>query len=560
MANTWYKLLFTLTLSGALLTVAGYAAEKQAPGGEVTDAQSFVDALGGDSCAWIDGDGEICLRSDVYVEDSIIIKDGNFTLNGASCRLRTGNDQGALFVLQEGAQLNLGSDNNRDAEETLVLEGYTRSQPMFSVEGGQLNIYAGLLIQGNFAQNGGGIALSAGTVNMAGGVFEECSANYGGGVYVSGGTFNFTGGQIRRCTAQKSGGGIFQAGGTVNLEGGTVGSQLVKSAYDSEVTLTEEDGCRAEETGGGMAAWGGTLQFSAGSIAACSAADGGGLYVGLPEAFAGDPGYEELKALFVSGSIYACSAEKQGGSLFARDDVGILYGELLHGSAVDGGNLYIGENAAVVLQGGSIYNGNASGFGGGVYNAGTFQMLEGSVNYNDSGMPGAGITNTGTFFYSGGSIGYNDSAFAFGHCLLNLGRTEFSADCYVGGDNDLALVIDDGAGNAHPIIMDGEVSCTTTIARLVPVSATADGGFVPNYLEGASLLTTVEGNALSAAEYVGLYAVLDDETGGAWVLDQDGTLMPKPLGWQVWAILAGCVLLIGAGAVFVIRKKAPAKS
>lgn len=559
MAKSMMKWLLALTISTTVLALGSYAAEKQAPGGEVTDAASFVEALGGDACAWIDGDGEICLRSDVYVENPIIIKEGNFTLNGASCCLRTENEQSALFVLEEGTQLNLGSDNNRDAEETLILEGDIRSQPMIAVEGGTLNIYAGLLAQGNTSANGGVIALSAGTVNMEGGVFEECSANFGGGVYISGGTFNFTGGQIRTCHAVKAGGGIFQAGGTVNLGGGTIGSVLQRETYDSSVHLEDEQGCSADEVGGGMAVWGGKLQFSAGSITACSALTGGGLYVGLPEAFAEDEGYAPCEVIFVSGSIYQCSAEEKGGSLFAGSDVGILYGEMLYGSAVDGGNLYICEDTTVVLSGGAVMNGNASGYGGGVYNLGNFQMAEGTVNYNDSAMPGGGIANFGKFYYSGGSIGYNESAFAFGHCLLNAGMTEFSQDCYVGGDNDLAVVISDSLGIAHPIVMNGEVSCTTTIARILPVIMNADGSYSLSYTEGMPMLAVTEGNAKPVADYAGLFAVLDDETGGAWVLDESGNLIPKPIGWQVWAILGGSILLIAAGAVFVLRKKAPEK-
>ena len=88
-------------------------------------------------------------------------------------------------------------------------------------------------------------------------------------------------------------------------------------------------------------------------------------------------------------------------------------------AAVDGCVIKVASGSTLTVQdtvgGGMITGGNNSGFGGGIYNAGTLYLSGGSVSANTGAGFGGGIYNAGSFTMSGGMISYNKVLVSDGH-------------------------------------------------------------------------------------------------------------------------------------------------
>lgn len=537
-----HPLLLSVLLALLTLCLPIYAREISVPGGEVTDAASLLAALGGDDAAWINGAGELCLRADLLAEAPIIIKDGNYTINGAGSRLGRTDSTRPLLILESGATLSLGQDNNRDQAETILLEGGDPgSAPVIELTGGTLNIYAGALLTGGRSDaDGGMLALRDGKLRMEGGVIEYCAANRGGALAIFGGEAELAGGRIRMCEAQSDGGGVYLEAGKLTLSGLYVGAEPVVDAISSDVTVDETQGCTANR-GGGLFLAGGDCVVYAGGAASCTAENGGGVWI--------EPG---ASMYMVGGAIYANSATRNGGGLMVGGQLAIGAGELSTNRAENGGGLYILSGGTAVMQNGNLVSNEVTGLGGGVYNEGCFQIADGNLNYNRS-QTGGGIYNLGWCAISGGSVGYNKTVYAFGACTLNLGTLELSYDCYVGGDNDIA-VVRTASGEEHPAILDGKFETTTTVARLLPVVQNDDGGFSADYSKGRQLMVVKEGNEIPLSDYPHLFKVPDDATGGAWVVSKAGQLATAPLSWTFW-LSAGILLAVAAAFLFFTLRK-----
>jgi len=128
---------------------------------------------------------------------------------------------------------------------------------------------------------------------------------------------------------------------------------------------------------------------------------GGGVYV-----------YDNGRLIMYSGEISDNTVVDWGGPFF--------------NSAAYGGGVY---NAGVFeMHGGTISNNNAvyrgtnnAGAGGGVYNSGTFTMSGGTISNNHADISGGGVynTNSGTFIMSGGEI--TDNTAYWGGGVYNSG-------------------------------------------------------------------------------------------------------------------------------------------
>lgn len=536
-----HPLLLSVLLALLTLCLPVCAREIRVPGGEVTDAASLLAALGGDDAAWINGAGEICLRADLLAEAPIIIKDGNYTVNGAGGRLVRTDSARPLLIISSGATLSLGQDNNRDQAETIILEGGDAgSAPVIELTGGTLNIYAGALLTGGQSDaDGGMLALRDGKLRMEGGVIEHCAANRGGALAIFGGEAELAGGQIRMCTAQSDGGGVYLEAGKLTLSGLYVGAEPVVDAISSSVTVDETHGCTANR-GGGLFLAGGDCVIYAGGAASCTAQNGGGVWI------------EQGASLYmVGGAIYANSAAQNGGGLMVCGQLAIGAGELSTNKAQNGGGLYISSTGTAAMQGGNLVSNEVTGLGGGLFNEGSFQIADGNLNYNKA-QTGGGIYNLGWCAIAGGSVGYNKIAYAFGACALNLGTLELSYDCFVGGDNDIAVALD-AYGIEHPAVLDGRFETTTTVARLLPVVQNADGTLSADYTKGRQLMTVKDGNALPLSDYPHLFQVPDDATGGAWSVSKSGQLAHAPLSWTFFLTVGILLAAVVAFLFFTLR-------
>lgn len=115
-------------------------------------------------------------------------------------------------------------------------------------------------------QNGAAVYMDDpdGTVNITGGVIENCHAENGGAIYMTAGKFTMSQADgdvqaiIRNCTATGNGGAVYLGGGTVTITGGTINNN------------------NAGESGGAVYVNGGNVRVEGGTLSNNTAASNGG--------------------------------------------------------------------------------------------------------------------------------------------------------------------------------------------------------------------------------------------------------------------------------------------
>jgi hypothetical protein len=179
-------------------------------------------------------------------------------------------------------------------------------------------------------------------------------------VSINGGTFTMNGGTILGNKANASGGGVqISNEGTFTMNGGEI-SDNIFSGF-----------------GGGVHVEGGTFTMSGGKISGNknqgSPGSGGGVYVSSSSTF------------IMSG------------------------GEISGNTAINGGGVYVGSGSRTFMLGGTISGNTATGDspsrGGGVYVAGTFRIMNGTVYGTGEGV----LSNTASSGASNGAALYNPS-------------------------------------------------------------------------------------------------------------------------------------------------------
>ncbi len=538
-------MVLTLTVSAASLT--------KGAGGDANDAQSLLEALGGEKAGWINEKGEVCLRSDIELADTVNFKGGKAVINGASCII---SGEGTLFSIQ-GGTLILGQSDNTDKEETVIFEGNGKGKgSIFDVSGGRLEIYSGALIEHGISDNGGAITVSGGELLLSGGLIRDCAANNnGGGIAVFGGKAELSGGRISSCEAGK-GGGLYVSGGELALTGTVFGSETRKEETSSEIHVIAEDGNTAGFGGGICLEGGGEYGIYGIKCTANTAETGGGIYIG-----------EGTSAAFFGGEIYYNEAHSGGGVYSSNGTVVDGAAVIAYNNAVIGGGLCL-DGGEFYITGGYI-NSNTAQYGGGVMNypLSVLDISGGALNYNEAAFYGGGIYNMGEVRISNGSTGYNkiknpdESYIGWGADILNYGKLTLSNEVFFGGDGDIAVVNTVEEHNAakyenNAIILEGPFTCTTTISRIVPVSVSGQD-FIPAYEKGTALLVTSDekGENSGMKYYAGLFGVPDDSTGGAWVVGSDGNLRTAPFGIWVWIAIAGAAVIVAAGIAYTVKSR-----
>jgi hypothetical protein len=283
-------------------------------------------------------------------------------------------ENATMFTVGSGVTLTLGNN--------VTLKGRIRPYELVQVNrGGTLvmemrsrvidNIYGrGVAVNGSFTMNGGeisgndrGVTVGNGTFTMNGG---EISGN-GGGVTVSNGTFTMNGGEIS--------GNIVLPG---NTDGGgvTVTNNSTFTMNDGEIS-----GNVAFNGGGVTIARDSTLTMNGGEISGNVASNGGGVY------------FDYARCTFtmnsgkISGNLASSvvgRGEGFGGGvgfdLYASDSTFTMNGgEISNNTAMDGGGVGLGSNKSFTMNGGEISNNTAMVEGGGVYSAGTFRIVNGTI-------------------------------------------------------------------------------------------------------------------------------------------------------------------------------------
>ncbi|MBQ1302148.1 MAG: hypothetical protein IIY29_02235, partial [Firmicutes bacterium] len=198
-----------------------------ANGGEVTDGQSFVDALGGSECAEYrveDGVTIVTLKSDVEPVGVIEIQSGSYVLQGSGTIGRTEAYKGTIINIKSGAALTLGGDVVLDGgavwtgaetpADGASNAGFSVNAPLIR-NSGTFKLTGNAVIQ-NQAEDAGsrnGAIHSNGSVSIEGGTIRNCGGGYGCAVYCENSAFSMSGGTL---SGNRGGDGDFYPGSVVH--------------------------------------------------------------------------------------------------------------------------------------------------------------------------------------------------------------------------------------------------------------------------------------------------------------------------------------------------------
>ncbi len=196
-----------------------------------------------------------------------------------------------------------------------------------------------------------------------------------------------------------------------------------------------------------------------------------------------------------------------------------------------GGGVY---NAGTFeMYGGIICENTSAGIGGGVYNIGTFNLYNGEISANEagSGNYGAGVYNAGIFNMSGGTITENVSS-AGGAGVSNVGTMTMSggsitnnissgggAGIFAGADSTLEMTGgeisgNEAGGNGGGITLSGD-NAVVTISGGDIINNTASGNGGGIYFNKEELYISgdvdITGNERSSGSTNNVYVVADKE-------------------------------------------------
>lgn len=286
------------------------------------------------------------------------------------------------------------------------------------MESGTLTMSGGYIVGGgnNNFDNGGGIYVKNGTVNISKGVIAANSGTKGGGICIEGGSLTMSGGIISGNQTKGGastgswdtglGGGVFAQNTNVTINGGyiTNNRENAKCGQDGY-------GCHG---GGGIATKGGSLTMRGGFVTGnYSEEAGGGMYIGHYN-------YDNSATFEMTGGIVAGNVAnksegggirvsgKTGGSIQASDRVYITNNVTNTPFDWGGGGIFVQENGNLSIVNSLITNNSAGGFGGGVGACPTGKILI----VNTDGAAIYGNTATGTNMSGGGNNKTYDSTLA----------------------------------------------------------------------------------------------------------------------------------------------------
>jgi len=433
----------------------------------------------------------------------------------------------SLVVVEEGGTL-IMEDGSR-----ITGNVYTGGEGGGVFNGGIFDMRAGALISGNAAGWGGGVhnngtfdmrygAVIFGNASAPGagggvdndGVFnmhagavirDNTAAGTGGGVVVWG-TFNMLGGTITGNTAASNGGGVSVITGTFNMYAGAVisynmavgnhggGVQVVGVAGNQGVFNMHggliHDNSANWDGGGVVNAANGVFNMHDGAVIRDNTADWGGGVLNTG-----------IGAFTMHGGTISYNTAARGGGV---DNAGIF--EMHPGAVISGNNAIGGEWTAAAgggvnspgggtfrMLGGEIFDNTSAGVGGGVANsgAGNFTMHGGAIFDNTASTTGGGVNNIGVFIIDTGAVYGIDAAANLGNTATTNGAALFTG---TGGQTGFGPLNPDGTFGANILLFPaGAINYTIQVAG-GNVSAPAVGIIIPGipaeYVNGAVVFRT----------------------------------------------------------------------
>ena len=286
------------------------------------------------------------------------------------------NSTGDNIIYVNGGTLNMeGGVVSSNGKHAVVLS---------TSKGGTMNMSGGLLKGKDGGDNGAGIYIGSGNLNMSGGYIAGGSSLKGGGIYMNDGTINLTDKAVVAANHANYGGGIYVNSGVLNIDGGTVASNYTNN-FDTGTG--KDDG----SSGGGIYLQNGTISMTDGYVTNNSK-KGGAMHDG-PHGGGGI--YFSSAAMYMSGGFITGNySGEAGGGVYAghwsTSDTFVMSGGIIASNYTElgeGGGIRVAENTEAVISapsGNAVYITNnktntTRDWGGG----GIFVQTNGSLNILD---------------------------------------------------------------------------------------------------------------------------------------------------------------------------------
>lgn len=525
-----------------------------------------------------------------YTGAGVYMFNSAFNLNGGTIDHNTathdaggvgmGGGAGGSFTFDSGTISNNTAAN--DAGGVGVLSG------TFTMNDGE--------ISGNSAtHSSGGVGAAGGSFTLTGGAIKsnESSGASGGVGIGSGVTFEMTGGSIEGNTAAEKGGGVGNSG-TFKMSGGTIYSNTAVQGggiSTSGITLIYGDAQIGAEDKANTATSDVDTDTAVGG--AIVVHNSGKLGLGYS-----DYSSSTFTVAEWTGSISYNTARDGGGGVFNRGLMAMKYGTIDHNTAPMGAGVYTTNTNGFTLNGGTISNNEAStsaGGGGGVCAAGTFVMANGTISGN-IGKFGGGIWNyRGATTITNGTITANKAELGAGLCVYTddytasavtssmsggsitanigtkyTGTASFGGGVYIGehcnftmsgGTNSANTAVYGGGVYINKKTVDttvyvGEFNISgnatipagtgkTNIVQLVD-KMTISGNITSTGTDPVATIKpfaygvgtqVLDGTTARLNSYHDRFAVVDDDTGGHWTIDENGLLAEQISGGGTIEIL-----------------------
>ena len=543
----------------------------------------------------VTGDGDVTIDGGT-VSNNVAASEGGGLWNGTG-----------TMTIQNGTVIdsNVASGNDADnggggifnAGGTVIITGATTTISNNAADGtsgsggGILNDAMGTItitdaeISSNVANRaGGGIESTAGTTttltdvsllnNSAGvdimapvGTTPVAAPGNGGGLHVTGdGDVNIAGGLVDGNVAALEGGGLWNGSGTMTIDGTSISNNLAS-------------GDAADDGGGGIFNNGGTLDIDNATIS-FNEADGtsgsGGGILSL-----GGTVTVDTTTISLNSANRAGGGIEQSGGTATLTDVNLINNDV-NGLGLtattpnpgNGGGLHITGAATVTIDGGSVTGNEAAAEGGGLWNSstGTLIIQNGTIIDGNLAEGAADGSTDPTLFQGGGGI-FNDGgtltidgtmtaveitgndatgANGSGGGIMSIGGEVTIDNALISGNNanragggieiiagdvaifDTTIEMNDVAGNAGTPAPGNGGGLHVTADALVVIdggsmannNAAAEGGGLWNSATGTMIVqngTIIDGNTASGnADASGDTSILQ---GGGGIFNNGGTLI-----------------------------------
>ena len=334
----------------AIAQPVSFAHAAEAAGGEVTDGDSFVAALGGQA-AWAT-EGDVCvvtLGGDVELSNTVLVNAGSYRIVGEGTVSRVDGFSAHLFKVASGASLELSGsvvldggavwvkDGERvDSAVGATNEGLSTGASMIDDLGGTVVVSGDAALRNNCGA--AAVYMQRGSVCVRGGSLYGNRGNndFPGAIHADGGTVEVSGGELWGNEGGPSASGSAVScwsSAQVSVSGGTVrgnGGPVAVSAY----ALTVTGGSFEGNLGAALGRCSGSASLSGGS-------------------FSGNAG-----GAFANASGSSVPLQLQGSPAFGSES-DVIIGEIKVVDKLTGSDVYVdpanGDVGTVVARGSDAY-------------------------------------------------------------------------------------------------------------------------------------------------------------------------------------------------------------